>query len=68
VNAIAPGFIKTRMLEGIPEKALKSVLDLTPVGRLGDPMEIGASVLFLASPAAGFITGHVLDVNGGMAM
>jgi len=68
VNAIAPGFIKTRMLEGIPEKALKSVLDLTPVGRLGDPMEIGASVLFLASPAAAFITGHVLDVNGGMAM
>ena len=35
---------------------------------LGDPMEIGASVLFLASPAAGFVTGHVLDVNGGMAM
>jgi NAD(P)-dependent dehydrogenase (short-subunit alcohol dehydrogenase family) len=68
VNAVAPGFIKTRMLEAVPEKALKSVLDLTPVGRLGDPMEIGASVLYLASPAAGFITGHVLDVNGGMAM
>jgi 3-oxoacyl-[acyl-carrier protein] reductase len=68
VNAIAPGFIKTRMLEGLPERVLKSVLDSTPVGRLGDPMEIGASVLYLASPAAGFITGHVLDVNGGMAM
>jgi NAD(P)-dependent dehydrogenase (short-subunit alcohol dehydrogenase family) len=68
VNAIAPGFIKTRMLDGVPDKALKSVLDSTPVGRLGDPMEIGASVLYLASPAAGFVTGHVLDVNGGMAM
>jgi 3-oxoacyl-[acyl-carrier protein] reductase len=68
VNAIAPGFVKTRMLDGVPEKALKSVLDITPVGRFGDPMEIGASVLYLASPAAGFVTGHVLDVNGGMAM
>jgi NAD(P)-dependent dehydrogenase (short-subunit alcohol dehydrogenase family) len=68
VNAIAPGFVKTRMLDGVPDKALRSVLDGTPVGRLGDPMEIGASVLYLASPAAGFVTGHVLDVNGGMAM
>jgi NAD(P)-dependent dehydrogenase (short-subunit alcohol dehydrogenase family) len=68
VNAVAPGFIKTRMLENLPAPALKSVLDSTPVGRLGDPMEIGASVLYLASPAAGFVTGHVLDVNGGMAM
>lgn len=68
VNAIAPGFVRTRMLDGVPEQALQSVLDRTPVGRLGDPMEIGASVLYLASPAASFITGHVLDVNGGMAM
>ncbi len=68
VNAIAPGFVKTRMLEGVPEAALQSVLDQTPVGRLGDPQEIAASVLYLASPAAGFVTGHVLDVNGGMAM
>jgi 3-oxoacyl-[acyl-carrier protein] reductase len=68
VNAVAPGFVKTRMLDGVSEKALQSVLDLTPVGRLGDPMEIGASVLYLASPAAGFVTGHVLDINGGMAM
>ncbi len=68
VNAIAPGFVRTRMLDGVPDKALKSVLDITPVGRLGEPMEIGASVLYLASPAASFVTGHVLDVNGGMAM
>jgi 3-oxoacyl-[acyl-carrier protein] reductase len=68
VNAVAPGFVKTRMVENVPDEALKSVIDLTPVGRLGDPMEIGASVLYLASPAAGCVTGHVLDVNGGMAM
>jgi 3-oxoacyl-[acyl-carrier protein] reductase len=68
VNAIAPGFVKTRMLDGVPDKALQSVLDITPVGRLGEPMEIGASVLYLASPSASFVTGHVLDVNGGMAM
>ncbi|HVJ16385.1 MAG TPA: 3-oxoacyl-ACP reductase FabG, partial [Polyangiaceae bacterium] len=68
VNAIAPGFVKTRMLEGVPDKSLQAVIDRTPVGRLGEPMEIGASVLYLASPAAGFVTGHVLDVNGGMAM
>jgi NAD(P)-dependent dehydrogenase (short-subunit alcohol dehydrogenase family) len=68
VNAIAPGFVRTRMLDGVPDKALQSVLDTTPVGRLGDPMEIAASALYLASPVAGFVTGHVLDVNGGMAM
>lgn len=68
VNAVAPGFVRTRMLEAVPEAALQTVLNLTPVGRLGDPLEIGASVLYLASPAAGFVTGHVLDVNGGMAM
>jgi NAD(P)-dependent dehydrogenase (short-subunit alcohol dehydrogenase family) len=68
VNAIAPGFVRTRMLDGVPDKALQSVLDTTPVGRLGDPMEIAASALYLASPVAGFVTGHVLDINGGMAM
>jgi 3-oxoacyl-[acyl-carrier protein] reductase len=68
VNAIAPGFIKTRMLDGVSDKALQYVLDSTPMGRLGEPLEIGASVLFLASPGASFVTGHVLDVNGGMAM
>jgi 3-oxoacyl-(acyl-carrier-protein) reductase len=68
VNAIAPGFIATRMLAHIPDKAMEAVLAMTPVGRLGDPMEIGAGVLFLASPSAAFITGHVLDINGGMAM
>ncbi|MET0591054.1 MAG: 3-oxoacyl-ACP reductase [Polyangiaceae bacterium] len=68
VNAIAPGFVKTRMLDGVPDKAMESVLDKTPIGRLGDPMEIAAGVVYLASPSAGFITGHVLDINGGLAM
>ena len=68
VNAIAPGFVRTRMMDGVPDKAMQSVLDTTPVGRLGDPMEIAASVLYLASPSAAFVTGHVLDVNGGMSM
>jgi len=56
------------MMDGVPDRAMQTVLDTTPVGRLGDPMEIGASVLYLASPAASFVTGHVLDVNGGMSM
>ncbi|WP_372719166.1 beta-ketoacyl-ACP reductase [Novipirellula sp.] len=68
VNAIAPGFIKTRMMQGIPDSALQAVINQTPMGRLGDPSEIAAGVAFLSSPAAGFITGHVLDINGGIKM
>jgi NAD(P)-dependent dehydrogenase (short-subunit alcohol dehydrogenase family) len=68
VNAIAPGFIRTRMLQEVPEKALEAVINMTPVGRLGEPVEVAAGVAFLASPAASYITGHVLDINGGMAM
>ena len=68
VNAIAPGFIRTRMLQDVPEKALEAVINMTPVGRLGEPSEIAAGVAFLASPGASYITGHVLDINGGMAM
>ena len=68
VNAVAPGFIRTRMLQDVPEKAIEAVINMTPVGRLGEAVEIAAGVAFLASPAASYITGHVLDINGGMAM
>jgi 3-oxoacyl-(acyl-carrier-protein) reductase len=68
VNAVAPGFIRTRMVDAIPEKAIETVLAMTPVGRLGDPADVASAVLYLASPAAGFVTGQVLDVNGGLAM
>lgn len=68
VNAVAPGFIKTRMMQDIPEKALEAVVNMTPVGRLGEAVEIAAGVAFLASPAASYITGTVLDINGGMSM
>jgi 3-oxoacyl-(acyl-carrier-protein) reductase len=68
VNAVAPGFIRTRMTEAIPEKAVEAVIAMTPVGRMGTPQDIASGVLFLASPTAGFITGTVLDINGGMAM
>jgi 3-oxoacyl-(acyl-carrier-protein) reductase len=68
VNAVAPGFIRTRMTEEVPPAALESIVKLTPLGRLGEPEEVAAGVVFLASDAAAFITGHVLDVNGGFAM
>jgi len=68
VNAVAPGFIRTRMTDPIPEKALEQVTSMTPIGRLGEPFEIAAGVLFLTTPAAGFITGCVLDINGGLSM
>jgi 3-oxoacyl-(acyl-carrier-protein) reductase len=68
VNAVAPGFIKTRMTEMVPEAGLDVVKNATPLGRLGNPEEVAAGVVFLASEAASFITGHVLDINGGYAM
>jgi len=68
VNAVAPGYTRTRMTGGMPDKALEMVRAATPLGRMGDPVEIAAGVVYLASPSAGFVTGHVLDINGGFAM
>ncbi|HEB95063.1 MAG TPA: 3-oxoacyl-ACP reductase FabG [Sedimenticola thiotaurini] len=68
VNAVAPGFIDTDMTRELPEAQRKALLTGIPLGRLGDPQEIAAAVLFLVSPQAGYITGETLHVNGGMFM
>ena len=68
VNAVAPGFIDTDMTRALPEEQTKSLLASIPLGRLGQPEEIAAVVGFLASDAAGYITGETLHVNGGMYM
>jgi 3-oxoacyl-(acyl-carrier-protein) reductase len=68
VNAVAPGFIETDMVNGMPEAALNQVKSATPMGRLGKPEEIADAVVFLASPRASYVTGQVLAVNGGMYM
>ena len=68
VNAVAPGFIETDMTAAVPEKSLDVVRSLTPLGRLGKPKEVAIAVRFLAEPRSSFITGHILNVNGGMYM
>ena len=66
VNAIAPGYINTEMVQAVPKDVLeKSILPTIPIGRLGEPEEIGRCVVFLASDDAGLITGATLTVNGG---
>ena len=66
VNAVAPGFIGTDMLRSIPAKIMEKVLAQIPMGRLGKPEEIASAVTYLVSPEAGYITGQVIDVNGGL--
>jgi 3-oxoacyl-[acyl-carrier protein] reductase len=68
VNAIAPGFIDVGMSKGMPEEVRQNFVKQIPLGRLGDVSEIVNAVLFLASPMASYITGHVLNVNGGFYM
>ncbi len=68
VNAVAPGFIDTDMTRGLPEEARAKLLELVPLGRLGSSGDIASAVGFLLSEKAGYITGEVLDVNGGMDM
>ena len=68
VNAIAPGFIDVGMSKGMPEEVTANFIKQIPLGRLGDVNEIIDAALFLASPMASYITGHVLNVNGGFYM
>jgi 3-oxoacyl-[acyl-carrier protein] reductase len=68
VNAVAPGYIETPMTAVLDEKLRTAMLATIPLGRAGTDADIAKSVAFLASEAAGYITGHVLDVNGGMFM
>jgi len=68
VNAIAPGFIDVGMSKGMPEEVTQNFIKQIPLGRLGEAHEIVDAALFLASPMASYITGHVLNVNGGFYM
>jgi 3-oxoacyl-[acyl-carrier protein] reductase len=68
VNCVAPGFIATDMTDGLPEAQKAALMQQIPLGRLGTPEEIAATVAFLASAEAGYITGAELHVNGGMFM
>jgi 3-oxoacyl-[acyl-carrier protein] reductase len=68
VNCVAPGFIDTDMTRALPEAQRAALLAQIPLGRLGAPEDVGAAVAYLASPAAAYVTGCVLHVNGGMYM
>jgi 3-oxoacyl-[acyl-carrier protein] reductase len=68
VNCVAPGFITTAMTDKLTEDQKSRILTSVPAGRMGEASEIAAAVLYLASPEAGYVTGAVLHVNGGMAM
>ncbi|WP_300029372.1 3-oxoacyl-ACP reductase FabG [uncultured Roseobacter sp.] len=68
VNAVAPGFIETAMTDKLNDDQKAAILGQVPAGRMGTPAEIASSVLYLASPEAGYVTGTTLHVNGGMAM
>ena len=67
-NAVAPGFIETAMTSGLSDEFKQSAVKMIPLGRTGTPEEIASAVAFLASEEAAYITGHVLNVNGGMLM
>ena len=66
VNAVAPGFIETDMLKSVPKEIMEKILAQIPLGRLGDPSEVAGAVAYLVSEDADYITGQVIDINGGL--
>ncbi len=66
VNAVAPGFIETPMTDVLTNEVKDQLKTRIPLGRMGSARDVAAAIVFLASDEAGYITGHVLDVNGGM--
>ena len=68
VNVVAPGYVRTPLLEGLPEGFEEHIVKRTPLGRLGEAEEIAAFVEFLASPSADFLTGQVISPNGGLVI
>jgi len=68
VNAVAPGFVVSPMTDPLPQNVKDALLARIPLGRLGQDAEVAAAIVFLASDEAGYITGHVLDINGGLHM
>jgi 3-oxoacyl-[acyl-carrier protein] reductase len=68
VNAIAPGFIETAMTDALTDKQKESILARVPAGRLGEPEDVAAGALYLASNEGAYVTGQTLHINGGMAM
>ncbi|MEJ2514536.1 MAG: acetoacetyl-CoA reductase [Gammaproteobacteria bacterium] len=68
VNAVAPGYVNTEMVQAVPEKVLEKIIQSIPVGRLGEPSDIVRAVMFLVSDRADFMTGSTISINGGQHM
>ena len=68
VNAVAPGYIETDMTKDLPSEATDALREAIPMHRIGQPSEVANAVLYLASEGAGYVTGQVLQVNGGLYM
>ncbi|MGB5588531.1 MAG: SDR family oxidoreductase, partial [Gammaproteobacteria bacterium] len=68
VNAVAPGYVNTEMVQAVPEKVLEKIIQRIPMGRLGEPHDIVRAIFYLVSDEADFITGSTVSVNGGQHM